>query len=363
MDVKISNERKSNLKGIISSFKDISDEVEIKHIDEDFSADVVQMLLDVAKLRKYQGKTWSAKQHRAAARTVKLYCQEKGACLESAKEAQKLEGIGSGIAKKIGEFLKNGKVAEVEEHLKTLNEEQKELNNLTAIWGVGDVTAKKWINLDINTIKDVRTAIERNDIKPTSQQKIGIKHYEDFQQKMTREQMKQIGQIFCNVIGKITDKYKVKICGSYRRKKLKSKDADILIYPVNNIMDGKNQINERELLEQMMEIVKENHEVDELSFGVASLFGVIEIDGIHRRFDCWVCKWSEFPFAVLAWTGSGIFNVELRKKAIKKGWKLTDKNLTDKEGNNILINGGSVRTEKHIFELLDTKYIVPSKRD
>jgi len=352
---KVIMDKKAKLLNIISSnsFKTIvkskaSYKSEINH-----GEDMIDMLLKVAKLRQNEGNKWSASQHRKAARTIKIYCKEKGGPIESVEEAKKLNGIGKGIAAKIKEFLETGELSIIKEQ----SDKFKKLEKLTDIWGVGNVTANKWLILGIKNIGDVRKSVIDEIIKPTSQQKIGIKYYEDFKQKMNRAQMKQIGQKFCNSIGEFTNEYKLKICGSYRRKKDQSKDADILIYPI--VENPK--IESKELLERMIKIVKEEKEI--MSFGKSSLFGVIEIDDVHRRFDCWVCKWNEIPFAQLAWTGSGQFNIELRKIAMKKGWKLTDKDLTDKNGDDVLLEGNSIRTEKDIFEVLDIKFRVPSKRD
>ena len=146
--------------------------------------------------------------------------------------------------------------------------------------------------------------------------------------------------------------------GSYRRGKNESKDADILIYPIVKNPKTKNLLNR--IVE---EIRKHKWKIKVYSFGSHTLSGVVELNNIFRRIDCWICKYKEYPFALLAWTGSGPYNIELRKIAISKGWKLTDKSLTDKNNQVKLKNGSSIKNEKDIFKALNVKYIKPQERN
>lgn len=52
---------------------------------------------------------------------------------------------------------------------------------LNKIWGVGPVTAAQMIRAGLRTIQDVRKAVQEESYPFSFQQKIGIRHYEDFQ--------------------------------------------------------------------------------------------------------------------------------------------------------------------------------------
>jgi nucleotidyltransferase/DNA polymerase involved in DNA repair len=52
---------------------------------------------------------------------------------------------------------------------------------LNKIWGVGPVTAAQMIRAGLRTIHDVRKAVQEESYPFSFQQKIGIRHYEDFQ--------------------------------------------------------------------------------------------------------------------------------------------------------------------------------------
>ena len=82
----------------------------------------------------------------------------------------------------------------------------------------------------------------------------------------------------------------------------------------------------------------------------------------NRRLDVLFTPINELPFAQLYFTGSGNFNVLMRRIATEKGYKLNEKAITR-------INPGvrnpatvSFATEKDIFEFLGIQYLKPSQR-
>lgn len=89
--------------------------------------------------------------------------------------------IGEGIKKKVKEFLEEGKMTK----LVTLQDDPKikVLGDLEKIWGVGPVAAQKLYNAGIRSVSDLKS---RQDLLTTFQ-KIGLKYYDDFQQRMPRD--------------------------------------------------------------------------------------------------------------------------------------------------------------------------------
>lgn len=51
---------------------------------------------------------------------------------------------------------------------------------------------------------------------------------------------------------------------------------------------------------------------------------VISPKHITRRLDIYISTQEECPFALLHWTGSKDFNIEVRKIALKKGFSLSE---------------------------------------
>ena len=89
-----------------------------------------------------------------------------------------------------------------------------------------------------------------------------------------------------------------------------------------------------------------------------------ELSPWHRRIDIKLYPATEFPFALLYFTGFDHFNRSMRSLAGRIGMHLTDKTLcwrvTDamKDGQRVHCN-----TEEEIFKALGMKYKEPRERD
>lgn len=123
----------------------------------------------------------------------------------------------------------------------------------------------------------------------------------------------------------------VECVGSYRRKKPLCGDIDVLIAGE----DGK----EQEILEELVSklesqsfLVEQLGKIKEAKTGSRTYMGICKHLGKHRRIDIKVYKKEQFPFAILYFTGSGIFNKTMRQKAKDMGFKLNDAELKQYEG-------------------------------
>jgi DNA polymerase beta len=78
-----------------------------------------------------------------------------------------------------------------------------------------------------------------------------------------------------------------------------------------------------------------------------------------RRLDLLVIDPAEFPFAVLYFTGSDVFNVQMRSIAVEKGFTLNEHALTH------IASGRTVKgikTERDIFHALRLEWREPTER-
>ena len=99
--------------------------------------------------------------------------------------------------------------------------------------------------------------------------------------------------------------------------------------------------------------------------------GKINSSPCHRRIDIMYTKPSEYPFAILYFTGSGGFNSMMRGVALTKGYSMNEYTLTDKKTKKPLdkkiikskIGKESFETERDIFKFLDMKYLKPEDRN
>ena len=129
---------------------------------------------------------------------------------------------------------------------------------------------------------------------------------------------------------------KILLCGSARRGKTQCGDLDIVFIDRNDAV--KNWLIE--------------------NFGTkknGTPQTTCLIDGVQVEF--YEATQESWGSSVLMWTGSMWTNIKLRKKAVEKGWKLSQHGLFDGD-----VNLSANKSEEEIFELLDTTYLEPSKR-
>ena len=104
------------------------------------------------------------------------------------------------------------------------------MEDLTQIWGIGTKIAEKLYANGFKTIEDVQAEVERNPNLLTTYQKIGLKYYKDFNERMPREEAAVIAKtietkaklLFGNSV-------QVNACGSFRRGRPTCGDVDCLI--------------------------------------------------------------------------------------------------------------------------------------
>jgi DNA polymerase IV len=92
------------------------------------------------------------------------------------------------------------------------------------VYGVGYAQASKWVNAGYTTLEEL---LERADL--TANQKIGIKHYEDFNSRIPRSEVEQHGNFVRKTLRKIDPAFEIIIGGSYRRGSETSSDIDCII--------------------------------------------------------------------------------------------------------------------------------------
>jgi DNA polymerase/3'-5' exonuclease PolX len=68
---------------------------------------------------------------------------------------------------------------------------------------------------------------------------------------------------------------------------------------------------------------------------------------------------SEYPYALLYFTGSKQFNIAMRKHALEMGYSLNEQSLTNIDTKRKV---SGLTSEKEVFEFLDYKYVSPEKR-
>lgn len=263
------------------------------------------------------------------------------------KGVLEIQGVGKGIALKIEEYLKTGKIKYLEElkRRKTID-----VKNLLKVEGLGPKRIS-FLNkeLGITNILELKQAIKENKLKELkgfgekSQQNIlesiafvetsGLRY-------MLSEVQKDVSMIL-EKFKRLKEVEKIEVAGSYRRKKETIGDVDILIASSKpkKIMD------------------------EFTSFeGVSRVWGKGKTKTSLRmekgfNIDLRVVPLGSFGSALQYFTGSKEHNVALRRLAISKGYKLNEYGLF-KEG---VLKAG--KDEVGIYKKLGLQFIPPELRE
>lgn len=276
----------------------------------------------------------------------------------------------SKILQKISEIIKTGvltKAIEINEDPKVIS-----ITELTKIPEIGPSKAEKLYKDGITTIVELTDAVKKDSKLLNSKQQIGLKYYSDLEKRIPRSEMNSWNKFFNVILNFTIEKMKIKpdginmqLVGSYRRNTKDSGDIDILL-----------SCKDTELGKKLMtNFIKQLLKTDNLdqslvfSSGTTKFMGLGKIEDYYRHIDIFYYSEKEYPFALLFSTGSGQFNIEMRTDAIKKGYSLSEKELTYSDNTKITteeyrsdIGKDYPTDEKDIFNFLGLIYIEPQNR-
>jgi len=320
---------------------------------------------------KDPSKKWNLKALKNAIYEISKYNKE---ILSGTQLKNEINGIGEKIAIRIDEIISNGFLKEINEYENIIYNETK--NPFIDITGVGDVRAKKWLEIGIKTIDELKEAINNKKIKSTHHIDIGLKYYNDFKQLIPREEIDIIKKIIKKVLKKYDKKYIFEICGSYRRGCSHSGDIDILITHatktnatkyedidennINHLINIENNINH--LINIVSHLKEINFITDELTInGNTKFMGVCKVKGLpfYRRIDIRFVKYNSYYSSLLYFTGNKNFNIHIRKKALSLNMSINEYGIIDNTNNSVL----SVYSEKELFNKINMNYIDPLNRN
>ncbi|KAM5188500.1 DNA-directed DNA/RNA polymerase mu isoform 2-T2 [Callospermophilus lateralis] len=282
----------------------------------------------------------------------------------------------------LSELLEHGACEEVERI--RCSERYQTMKLFTQIFGVGVKTANRWYQEGLRTLDDLRGQPQ----KLTKQQKAGLQHHQDLSTPVGRPDAEVLQQLVEAVVGQVLPGATVTLTGGFRRGKLQGHDVDFLItHPeegqevgllprVMCHLQSQGLIlyhqHQASCLETPTHLVQRSHTMDafERSFCIfrlpqpsgAALGGVLKPRSAWKavRVDLVVAPISQFPFALLGWTGSQLFERELRRFSRKeKGLCLNSHGLFDPEQKTFF----HVVSEEDIFRHLGLKYLPPEQRN
>ncbi|XP_047409547.1 DNA polymerase lambda isoform X2 [Sciurus carolinensis] len=314
---------------------------------------ITEKLEVLAKAYSVQGDKWRALGYAKAINALKSFHKP---------EACSIPGIGKRMAEKIMEILESGHLRKLDH----ISESVPILELFSNIWGAGTKTAQMWYHQGFRNLEDIRSLASL-----TAQQMIGLKHYDDFLERMPREEAAEIEHTVRVTAQAFNPGLLCVACGSYRRGKMTCGDVDVLItHPDGRSHQGifsrlLDSLRQQGFLTDDL-VSKEENGQQQKYLGVCQLPGP---GRRHRRLDIIVVPYSEFACALLYFTGSAHFNRSMRALAKTKGMSLSEHALSTAVVRNtqgVKMAPGRVLptpTEKDVFTLLGLPYRQPAERD
>jgi DNA polymerase (family 10) len=307
-------------------------------------ASIFYKMADILEIKKVM---WKPAAYRAAAQTLeslkenvsKIY-KEQGQ-----KGLDNLPGIGSGIAKKIIQYVKENKIEEYEKLKKSL---PAGLSEMMEIPGIGPKKASLFYNkLKIRSVEELKKAAQEHRLeslpgfKTKTEENIlqGIE-IKKSGNKIPLKEAEKIASSILKKLKKIPGVEKALPAGSLRRKSPAVGDIDIVVLTSR----PEKVVGKFVKLDFVKKVLGKGREK----------VTIITKQGVQS--DLRFFNRENFGSGLLYFTGSKQHNIWLRKIAIKKGLKLNEYGLF--RGSKKIAG----RTENEIYKALGLNFIPPEKR-
>jgi len=262
------------------------------------------------------------------------------------KALEQIEGIGEGIAEKIEEEIKHGKIKELESLRKKIPRSEIEFLKIP---GVGPATAKVLYKKfgDIK-ISELATKLSREGLeilKPKSLKKIlqGVEIYKNLGDRMMIDEALTVAEPLVKFLKESCQAQKAVAVGSLRRCKDTIGDIDIICSSKN----AQSTIEEAQKYKGFEKI---------LSKGNTKLTAMLE-NG--KEVDIEILPEGKYGSLLLHFTGSKQHNVHLRSLAQKKGLSLSEHGIRNEETSKLIL----FPEEADVYKYLGLDFIEPELRE
>ena len=300
----------------------------------------IELMEQLADIMLKHGEPFRARAYQKAQETMMAYPGD----IVSPNDLKGKPGIGPTIMEKLNEYMETGTLKILE------REKTNPVNILAEVYGIGPKKAKELVDNGITSIAELRENQQMlNDI-----QKVGLHYYEDILKRIPRSEIEDYKAYFENAIPKVAN-VKMEIVGSYRRGAESSGDIDVII----------TSSDPQVFIKFVDNLLKEKIILHILSRGPTKCLVVTKIPSSDaaRRVDFLYTNPEEFPFAILYFTGSKIFNTVMRHIALEKGYTMNEHGIYKMEAKK---KGEKVnhifKSEKDIFDFLGLEYKSPIER-
>jgi DNA polymerase (family 10) len=318
----------------------------------DSKQDIVDMLRELAELTMLDEgdpQSFRVRAYESAAQGVAA----QAAILEkvSAKELEKIDGVGKSTAAKIRELIETGKVAKLEE---LRQKHPPAVVALLRIQGMGPKAVKRLrAELGVESIDDLRRAL--SDHKLRALKGFGEKSEEKFAQALARlDAQGSVSRTPISVALPLATRIVARLlevpgvthasyCGSLRRFTETVGDIDVVVAA--------------KAAEPVMDALVAMNAVERVLVRGEAKTSVVTRRG--TQVDVRVVAAHQLGAARLYFTGSKGHNIKLRQRALTRGWTLNEYALSEVEGGKVVAS----ETEEQIYAALGLPWIPPVLRE
>jgi DNA polymerase (family 10) len=313
--------------------------------------DIAAMFYEIADILDIQDVKWKPRAYRQAARAIETLSvpiediYKKGGL----KAIEELPGVGEGIGKKIEEYIKTGKMKKYEEVKASV---PPHISLMMKIPGIGPKKVKKLNKeLNIKSTEDLEKAAKQHRIADIpgfgekSEREIleGIELVRQTKERIPLKKAEAAAKKIIDSLKVLKEVQNISAAGSLRRKKETVGDIDILIAS--------------EKPEKVIDAFTGMKSVKKVLGKGQTKASVILKNGIQS--DLRVLKPESWGSGLLYFTGSKNYNIEMRKIAIKKGMRLSEYGLFDKQTGKMIAG----KTEEEVCKKLGVKWVRPEERE
>lgn len=277
--------------------------------------------------------------------------------IRTIEDLAEIKGVGESIKEKLKEILETGFIERTKDAIKSVGK-SKAIEQLMEVHGIGNVKANKLVEDGVLSIEQLKERVKLDPKLLNDKQKLGLCYHDDFIKRIPQSEMDKHNEFIGNIVKKIDPKIVYVIVGSYRRKAATSGDIDVLLtHPLSTA--------DKSWFKQIVDTMRDSYLVDDLAYGSEKYLGICKLPKhkTYRRVDLLYIPPVQFPFALLYFTGSQDFNIEMRHVALKKGYSMSEHGFKYTSGpqkgeflDEIFVS------EEEIFEFLDIEYVKPEDR-
>lgn len=265
------------------------------------------------------------------------------------KEILKIPNVGKSIAEKIQEFLRDGKIATLEELRSQIPPGVREM---TAVPGLGPKKAMVlYRDLGISNVDELRQAVEANRLAELKG--FGARTEENIRRGIERLPQQSgralvsvamdLAEYFLERLGARKDVERVDYAGSLRRMAETIGDVDLLVASEDPVavMDAFTSVG----------VVERVLAKGETKSSVLTRKGL--------QVDLRVVPHEAWGAALIYFTGSKPHNIRIREMAVRKGLKLNEYGLFDAKSGRLIV----AQTEEEVYDRLGLPWIPPTLRE